>query len=103
MDIPKIEPPNQENKHTLPPLRKGITFAFNDYDKEGKPQWLIHDANRNKFFIIGWVEYELLERWSIGNVEELVEAVQHETTLHVDEDDVENLLRFLAHNYLIKQ
>ena len=28
----------------LLPLRNGITFAFNDYDIDGKPQWLIHDA-----------------------------------------------------------
>lgn len=101
MDTQNTLAPKEKRK--LPSLRKGITFAFNDYDKEGKPQWLIHDANRNKFFIIGWAEYELLERWAIGDVEELIEAVQRETTLHVDEEDVENLLRFLAHNYLIKQ
>jgi len=94
-------PPEKSSK--LPELRKGITFAFGDYDTEGKPQWLIHDGGRNKFFILGWIEYELLQRWHLGDAEELVDAVNEETTLHVDLNDVENLLRFLSHNYLIKQ
>lgn len=105
MEIPTTPMPNPPKKEVrkLPPLRKGITLSFNDYDREGKPQWLIHDAGRNKFFIIGWSEYELLSRWSIGDAEKLVEAVLEQTTLHVDLDDVDHLLRFLAHNYLIQQ
>lgn len=87
----------------LPKLREGITIAFNDYDLEGKPQWLIHDAGRNKFFVIGWVEYELLNRWDISDPVELLETVNAQTTLHVDMSDLENLLKFLVHNYLIQQ
>jgi hypothetical protein len=49
------EPIAQTKPLKLPQLRKGITFAFNDYDEGGKPQWLMHDASRNKFFIIGWI------------------------------------------------
>ncbi len=93
-----------ENKPLkLPPLRPGITFRFNEYNAEGKPEWLIQDTARNKFFIIGWIEYELLERWSIGDADELVSAVNQGTTLAVDKNDVENFLRFLTSNYLIQQ
>lgn len=87
----------------LPMLRQGITFAFSEYDKDGKPQWLIHDAGRNKFFIIGWVEYEILERWHLGDADAIVNAVNSETTLHIDTGDIENLLKFLVYNYLIRQ
>lgn len=87
----------------LPKLRNGVTIAFNDYDLDGKPQWLINDSARNKFFIIGLVEYELLNRWNLGDAVTLVNAVNNETTLQVDESDVENLLKFLAYNYLIQQ
>lgn len=87
----------------VPMLRKGITFAFSDYDKDGKPQWLIHDSGRNKFFIIGWVEYEILERWYLGDADAIVNAVHNETTLNIDINDVESLLKFLIHNYLIQQ
>ncbi len=99
MSIDAVNPP----KFKLPPLRQGITFSFSDYDSEGKPQWLIHDSGRNKFFIIGWVEYEILLRWSLGGAELVVDSVNSETTLHVELEDVEHVLRFLAHNYLIKQ
>src|SRR5438552_271997 len=94
-------PENQRLK--LHKLRSGLTFSFGDYDREGKPQWMIHDAGRNKFFIIGWAEYELLERWPLGDAEKIIESVNLETTLHVDMNDIENLLRFLAYNYLIQQ
>ncbi len=87
----------------LPMLRKGISFAFSDYDKDGKPQWLIHDSARNKFFIIGWVEYEILERWYLGDPEAIISAVHTETTLNIDFNDVDSLLKFLTHNYLIQQ
>jgi putative peptide zinc metalloprotease protein len=95
--------PPEKKPLKLPGLRKGITFAFGDYDRDGKPQWLIHDGARNKFFIIGWAEYELLERWYMVDPDAIVEDVNEKTTLHVDVSDIENLLKFLAHNYLIKQ
>ena len=87
----------------LPALRKGLTYTFNDYDYEGKPQWLIHDSGRNKFFIIGWPDYEMLMRWKLSDPEDIVYAVNDETTLNIDTSDLENLIKFLAHNYLIEQ
>jgi putative peptide zinc metalloprotease protein len=87
----------------LPALRNGITFAFGDYDTNGKPHWLIHDPGRNKFFIIGWIEYEILERWGMRVAEAIVEDVNTQTTLQIDIPDVENVLRFLQNNYLIQQ
>jgi putative peptide zinc metalloprotease protein len=87
----------------LPKLRRGITLHFSDYDLDGKPQWLIHDSGRNKFFVIGWSEYECLKRWDIGEAEQLINAVNMETTLHVDLTDIEHLLQFLSYHYLIIQ
>lgn len=87
----------------LPPLRKGITFAFNDYDTEGKPQWMIHDAGRNKFFMIGWLEYEILSRWDMVDPLVIIESINTETTLHVELSDIEAFLKFLISHYLIVQ
>jgi len=87
----------------LPKLRKGLVITFNDYDLDGKPQWLIHDAGRNKFFIIGWIEYEILKRWEQGTAEAIIESISNETTLEVDNNDIENLTRFLANHFLFKQ
>ncbi len=87
----------------LPKLRKGLTYTFNDYDYDGKPQWLIHDAGRNKFFIIGWPDYEMLMRWHLSDPEDLIYSVNTETTLHIDMTDVDTLIQFLAFNYLLEQ
>jgi putative peptide zinc metalloprotease protein len=87
----------------LPKLRQGISVSFSDYDRAGKPHWVIHDGGRNKFFIIGWKEYEILQRWDIGTAEALVNAVNSETTLEVDLEDLDNLVKFLGQNYLLKQ
>ena len=87
----------------LPKLRQGLSFSFGDYVLDGRPQWLIHDSARNKFFVVGWSEYECLKRWEIGDSEQLVEAVNIETTLHVDLQDIQNIIQFLAYNYLIEQ
>ncbi len=87
----------------LTKLRKGLTLAFNDYDLNGKPQWLIHDPGRNKFFIIGWIEYEILMRWHLADVDTIVDEINTKTTLHVEASDVENFYHFLSYNYLVEQ
>lgn len=91
------------NKVTLPKLRKDLTIAFNDYDWDGKPQWTIHDATRNKFFIIGWPEYEIVKRWSLGDPEKIINEVNEQTTLNVNSEDIDNLIRFLADNFLFRE
>lgn len=88
--------------NALPKLRKGLTYTFSDYDYDGKPQWLLHDAGRNKFFIIGWPDYEMLMRWHLSDPEDLIYAVNNETTLNVDMHDLENLISFLAYNFLLE-
>lgn len=93
----------QQNKtDKLPRLRNGITVAFHDYDIEGRPQWIIHDAGRNKFFLIGWPEFEMFERWGENSKEAIIESINTDTTLHVDETDIENFSQFLQRNYLIE-
>lgn len=92
------KPPN----HRIRKLRTGVTIDFYGYNHDGIPQWIIHDTGRDKFFIIGWPEYEMLSRWNLGNREAIIDAVNNETTLHVTEDDFENLRNFLNTNYLVE-
>lgn len=87
----------------LPKIRKNLTYSFADYDTNGKPQWMIYDPARNKFFIIGWVEYQILEHWQLGDAEKIIEAINQDTTLHIEQTDIEHFIIFLTQNYLIKQ
>lgn len=96
------EPPGP-TYYRLRKLRKGVTFRFNGYDHDGIPHWLLYDAGRNKFFVIGWPEYEMLSRWPLGDPQSILEAVNSETTLNLEMRDFENLLDFLNRNYLTEQ
>lgn len=87
----------------LPPLRKGISFTFSDYDPEGKPQWVIHDAGVNRFYLIGWLEYEILSRWDVGDPNAILASIEKETTLHADMQDLEHFYQFLSSHFLIQQ
>lgn len=86
----------------LPPLRKGIICTFGEYDVHGKPHWMINDAGRNKFFIIGWTEHQIFEHWHLGNPEDIIEAINNKTTLNVDISDIESFYTFLKKNYLVQ-
>ena len=84
-DRPKIQ---------LPPLRKGISCTFGEYDVHGKPHWMLSDAGRNKFFIIGWAEYQIYEHWHLGNVEDIIETINNKTTLNIDQSEIESFYKF---------
>lgn len=84
-------------------LRRGVSIRFNGYDNDGIPHWLIFDEGRNKYFVVGWPEYEMLSRWNLADPEKIIAAVNSETTLHIDMKDFEALEWFLHRNYLVEQ
>lgn len=94
---------NPDKLNNLPPIRKGITSTFGDYDVHGKPHWMINDAGRNKFFIIGWAENQIFENWHLGSAGKIIDAVNDKTTLNIGESDIEGFYNFLKNNYLIQQ
>lgn len=95
--------PSEHKAIWLRKLRRGVTLRFDSYDNEGIPHWQIYDEGRNKFFVVGWPEYEMLSRWDLKVPKAIVDAVNKETTLHIDLQDFENLLNFLNRNYLLEQ
>lgn len=94
---------NEEKSSLLPPLRKDITCSFIEYDVHGRPHWMINDPGRNKFFMIGWAENQILEHWHLGDPKKILDAINNKTTLNINETDIENFYLFLKNNYLIQQ
>jgi putative peptide zinc metalloprotease protein len=94
---------NTPQQASLPKLRKGITCTFGDYDIHGKPHWMINDPGRNKFFIIGWAEYQIFEHWDVGDADQIIEVINNKTTLNLNREDIESFYNFLKKNYLIQQ
>ena len=91
------DPKTKESK--LPDLRAEIQVVQTPPTHDGVPTWTIIDLVRNKFFQIGWTEYQLVSRWWCSTAERLIEKVNSETTCQVTMKDVHQLVKFLyAHS-----
>jgi putative peptide zinc metalloprotease protein len=79
----------------LPPLREEIAIFPGPSALDGSPTWTLHDPARNRFYRLGWREFEIISRWNSGTVDDLTSRVATETTLRVGREDVEELAGFL--------
>ena len=86
----------------LPPIREDLRLYPGAPARDGSPSWRILDPLRNSFFEIGWLEFELLARWSEHrDFDSLVAQVGAETQLKPTAEEVQHLVEFLAHNQLL--
>jgi putative peptide zinc metalloprotease protein len=79
----------------LPPLREEIAIFPGPTAPDGSPSYTLHDPARNRFYRLGWPEFEIISRWSGATVDALVDRVNQETTLTIEQEDVDELRRFL--------
>jgi len=86
----------------LPPLRDELALLDGPAALDGAPTWSLHDPVRNQFYRIDWSTFEILARWHLGNPEQIAAAIEAETTLSLDEQDVAQVARFLADHQLIR-
>ncbi|MES3024745.1 MAG: HlyD family efflux transporter periplasmic adaptor subunit [Pseudomonadota bacterium] len=88
---------------TLLALREDLRLEAAPRGQDGTPHWHLVDPVRNRFFRLGWLEFELLSRWRAGApAAELCEQVERETALAPETEDVEGLLQFLMVNELLR-
>jgi putative peptide zinc metalloprotease protein len=85
----------------LPPLRQELTLNPAPAAPDGSPTWTLHDPAANRFYQLGWPAFEILSRWSLGTVDAVVAAVNAQTTLSVDAEDVVALAQFLGGHHLL--
>ena len=86
---------------TLPPLRQDLRLHKASPDKDGSPAWSIQDPVTNRFFRIGWLEFECLVRWP-GNPDQIADDIAATTPLSVGAEQVEAFARFLEHHRLVR-
>ena len=86
----------------LPLLRQELGLFPAPPAENGTPAWTLHDPPANKFFLLGWPAFEILSRWNLGSVQNVVNAVNQETTLTVNEQDVLGMAAFLEQNFLLQ-
>lgn len=87
-------------KPALVGIRKDLDMYQGTTSLEGYPTYVIHDLYRHRFYNIGQTEYEILKRWHLGDAGAIVDDILNNTTLYVNEDDIEFLNDYLLRNEL---
>ncbi|MCG6900431.1 MAG: biotin/lipoyl-binding protein [Gammaproteobacteria bacterium] len=98
----KLQAPTAERNFNLPPLRQDINLYPGPDKPDGSPTWSLHDPVNNRFFRIGWLEFEMLSRWRSGNAQALIKQINDGTTLQAELSHVLALVDFLKTNQLLQ-
>ena len=85
----------------LPELREEIALHPGPTALDGSPTWTLHDPARNQFYRLGWREFEMLSRWDSGSPANLIARLRRETTIEVEQEDIEDLAKFLSLHSLL--
>lgn len=86
----------------LPPLREELALLPGPPLADGQPSHTLHDPVRNQFFQLDWPTFEVLRHWHLGDVEQITQVINEETTLHLDAEDVLAVAGFLDENQLLQ-
>ncbi|MDO9214617.1 MAG: biotin/lipoyl-binding protein [Methylococcales bacterium] len=83
-------------------LREDLGLYSGPRTADGTPTWTLHDPAAHRYFRLGWLEFEFLQRWGLGNAEHIIQSIQHDTPLDADVADVEAFGQFLTAHQLTK-
>lgn len=100
-----VPQPGAELQHgseffALPRLREDLGLHPGPTLKNGAPTWVIEDPPRGRFFRIGWLEFELLSRWSCSNAVEVARLTAEQTLLKPTLEEVLAVSQFLVQHEL---
>ncbi len=94
--------PTSPKPTKVPLLREELRLIQAANNADGSPAWMIQDPINNKFYRIGWLDFELLLRWQLIDIASIVADVNSDTTLDADADNVLELMDFLSQNKLLQ-
>ena len=87
----------------VPPLREDLKLLPAGTDEYGAPCWTIHDPVRNRYFRVGYIQFELLRRWHLRQGNTILDQVRKETVLTPSDATLTGLIKFLHGNGLIQR
>jgi putative peptide zinc metalloprotease protein len=85
----------------LPALREDLRLAEAAPEADGAPAWVIEDPVINRFYRIGWLEFECLMRWG-APAAQIAEQIASETPLKPEAEQVLALADFLGQHQLLR-
>ena len=91
-----------ESAIQLPRVRQDLNLYPAPGLRDGSPSWTLHDPLRNRYFRIGWQEFELLSRLHLHSVHEIIEAVRQIGVVEGVEERLSRLIQFLNRNELVE-
>lgn len=83
-------------------LREDILLTPSARARDGAPTWILKDPASGSFFHIGWREFEIISRWSLGTASEVVADIRRKTPLTISEGDVAGIEQFLVMSGLVR-
>ncbi|MDM0044351.1 HlyD family efflux transporter periplasmic adaptor subunit [Variovorax dokdonensis] len=85
----------------VPPLREDLRLGEAAAGADGEPTWMIQDTVVNRFYRIGWFEFECLLRWG-QSPRRISEQIASQTALKPDADQVLQFRQFLEQHQLLR-
>lgn len=92
-----LEPADQP----VPPLREDLRLSEAAHGSNGEPAWVIQDTVLNRFYRIGWLEFECLLRWG-QSPRQISEQICQGTALKPDAEQVVGFRQFLEQHQLLR-
>jgi putative peptide zinc metalloprotease protein len=87
---------------SLPSLREDLKLLNAAPNRDGSPAWMVQDPVTNRFYRLGWLEFEVLSRWHFRSPELIMRAVREDTNLQPSNDDVMQMLGFFKQHHLLR-
>ncbi|MFM0339572.1 HlyD family efflux transporter periplasmic adaptor subunit [Paraburkholderia fungorum] len=84
-----------------PALRDDLRLGEASSGKDGEPSWMIQDMVVNRFYRIGWLEFECLNRWDKPPAK-ICQEITEQTALRPDISQIVDFRRFLERHELLK-
>ena len=86
----------------LPPLREDLKLHEAAANRDGSPAWMIQDPVANRFFRIGWLEFQMLSRWPLRDPALLLRAVNEQGPVAASIEELATFVGFLRQHQLLR-
>lgn len=83
-------------------IRDDLKLFEASANRDGSPAWMIHDPVNNRFIKIGWLEFELISRWALGDPRLIAVAVRQDTMMQPTLEQVTEFEQFLRSQHLLR-
>jgi putative peptide zinc metalloprotease protein len=86
----------------LPPLREDLKLHEAAANRDGSPAWVIQDPVTNRFFRIGWLEFEMLANWPLREPALVLQAIERQGPTAATEAELIGFVAFLRQHQLLR-